>query len=237
VTEGTSRIDAFSDGVFAIAITLLVLEIRLPHAGAHGGLLAGLLALWPYYFAFTLSFFVILVSWMTHHDLMRLVRATNHPIQLANGCVLAYIAFLPFPTAVLASHLGGTDVATAVTFYCGTFVFGNIAFNLLFETMARSQLLRPSVDAGAIRARSSLSRPASSACSTVKNTITSNGPVPGSTGPGSTAPAAPAAGAPASTRAPSGSGSSSAPNPSGAPASPTRAPGLMPSFLGSGVPE
>jgi len=151
LTEGTSRIDAFSDGVFAIAITLLVLEIRLPHAGAHGSLLADLLALWPYYFAFTLSFFVILVSWMTHHDLMRMVRATNHPIQLANGCVLIYIAFLPFPTAVLASHLGGTDVATAVTFYCGTFVFGNIAFNLLFETMARSRLFRPEVGAEAIR--------------------------------------------------------------------------------------
>jgi uncharacterized membrane protein len=56
---------------------------------------------------------------MTHHDLMRMVRATNHPIQLANGCVLIYIAFLPFPTAVLASHLGEQDVATAVTFYCG----------------------------------------------------------------------------------------------------------------------
>jgi len=62
LTEGTTRIEAFSDGVFAIAITLLVLEIRLQHAGAEGSLLAGLLALWPYYFAFALSFFVIFVT-------------------------------------------------------------------------------------------------------------------------------------------------------------------------------
>ena len=151
MTEGTSRTEAFSDGVFAIAITLLILEIRPPHAAADGSLLTGLLALWPYYFAFTLSFFVILVSWMTHHDLMRMVRATNHSVQLANGCVLIYVTFLPFPTAVLASHLGGTDISMAVTFYCATFVFGNVAFNLLFETIARGQLFRPEVDAEAVR--------------------------------------------------------------------------------------
>ena len=151
MTEGISRTEAFSDGVFAIAITLLILEIRPPHAGADASLLTGLLALWPYYFAFALSFFVILVSWMTHHELMRLVRATNHPVQLANGCVLAYVIFIPFPTAVLATHLGGTEISTAVTFYCATFVFGNVAFNLLFETIARGQLFRPEVDADAVR--------------------------------------------------------------------------------------
>src|SRR5262245_61370591 len=151
LTEGTGRIDAFSDGVFAIAITLLVLDIRLPHEGADGSLLAGLLALWPYYFAFALSFFVILVSWITHYELMRLVRATNHAVQLANGCVLAYITSLPFSTSVLASHLGGTEISTAVTVYCATFVFGNIAFNLLFETIARGQLFLPEVEAGRIQ--------------------------------------------------------------------------------------
>ena len=60
--EGTGRIDAFSDGVFAIAITLLILEIRLQHAGVEGSLWTGLVALWPYYLAFALRFFVILVS-------------------------------------------------------------------------------------------------------------------------------------------------------------------------------
>jgi uncharacterized membrane protein len=144
---GTSRIEAFSDGVFAIAITLLILEIRLPHAGVEGGLWTGLVALWPSYLAFALSFFVILVTWIAHHDLMRLVPATTRPIQLANGFVLLYVTFIPFPTAVLAANLGGSEVSTAVAFYCGTFVIGGGAFNLLVATIARGQLFRPEVDA------------------------------------------------------------------------------------------
>jgi len=150
LTEGTSRIDAFSDGVFAIAITLLILEISVPHAGVEGSLWTGLVALWPSYLAFALSFFVILVTWVTHHDLMRLVRATTRPLQLANGCALLYVTFIPFPTAVLAANLGGSEVSTAVAFYCGTFVLGSGAFNLLVATIARGQLFRPEVDAQTI---------------------------------------------------------------------------------------
>ena len=147
LTQSTSRIEAFSDGVFAIAITLLILEIRLPHAGVEGSLWSGLVALWPSYLAFALSFFVILVTWITHHDLMRLIRTANRPVQLANGCTLLYVTFIPFPTAVLADYLGGPQASTAVALYCGTFVFGSGAFNLLAAMIARSQLLRPDVDA------------------------------------------------------------------------------------------
>ena len=147
MAEGTNRIEAFSDGVFAIAITLLVLEIRLQHVGVEGSLRASLVALWPYYLAFAFSFFVILVSWIVHHDLMRLVRATSRPVQLVNGCVLAYVTFIPFPTSVLAANLRGPEISTAVAFYCGTFVLGSGAFNLLLETIARGQLFRPEVDA------------------------------------------------------------------------------------------
>ena len=147
MTEGTTRIEAFSDGVFAIAITLLVLEIRLQHAGAHGSLLASLLALWPYYFAFALSFFVILVTWIAHHEVIRLVHVTTHPLLLANGFVLCYATFIPFPTAVLAANLAGPEITTAVTFYCGTFVIGSGAFNVLVATIARI----PGVDLEAVR--------------------------------------------------------------------------------------
>ena len=157
MTEGTARIEAFSDGVFAIAITLLVLEIRLPHEmghpheAAHGSLLDVLGGLWPSFFAFALSFFVILVFWISHHEILRLVRATNHPLMLANGLVLLYVTFIPFPTAVLASHLVGSEIVTAVTYYCATFVLGNVAFNMLFETIARWRLFHPEVDAERIR--------------------------------------------------------------------------------------
>ena len=123
MTEGTSRMDAFSDSVFAIAITLLILEIRLPHTAeephpAGESLRHVLLALWPSFFAFALSFFIILVSWITHHELIRLVRGTNNAVMLANGTVLAYVTFLPFSTTVLATHLGGPETPTAVAFYC-----------------------------------------------------------------------------------------------------------------------
>ena len=144
--EDTTRIEAFSDGVFAIAITLLILEVRLQHGGAEGDLSTALLALWPYYFAFALSFFVILVTWMAHRALFRLVRATSRSVQLANGCVLFYVTFIPFPTAVLAANIGGAEAQTAVAFYCGTFVVGSAAVNLLVEMIARGKLFRSDVD-------------------------------------------------------------------------------------------
>ena len=145
MTEGTDRVCAFSDGVFAIACTLLILEIRLPHAEG-GNLWPRLAALWPSYLAFALSFFVILVTWITHHDLMRLVRATDRPARLANGGALMYVTFIPFPTAVLAANLGGPEMRTAVAFYCGTFVFGSAAFNILVALLTRGQLFLPGTE-------------------------------------------------------------------------------------------
>ena len=153
MTEGTDRICAFSDGVFAIACTLLILDVRLPHGGVEGSLWTSLLALWPSYFAFALSFFVILVTWITHHDLVRLVRATDRPVRLANGLALLYVTFIPFPTAVLADHLGGAEMSTAVAFYCGTFVFGSAAFNLLVATLTRGRMFRPGVEAAVAQFR------------------------------------------------------------------------------------
>lgn len=145
MTEGTERVCAFSDGVFAIACTLLILEIRLPHDASGGTLSHQLLALWPSYVAFALSFFVILVTWITHHDLLRLVNGTNRSIQLTNGACLSYVTFIPFPTTVLAAHLGGPEMKTAVVFYCATFVYGSSAFNLLVYAISRSKCRRPEV--------------------------------------------------------------------------------------------
>ena len=85
MAEGTQRIEAFSDGVFAIAITLLVLEIKVPHADGPEALWHALAGLWPSYVAFLLSFFVILIMWINHHELMRMVRAASYPFLFANG--------------------------------------------------------------------------------------------------------------------------------------------------------
>ncbi len=150
MAEGTGRVEAFSDGVFAIAITLLVLEIRVPHASVEQGLWVGLVALWPSYLAFVLSFFVILIMWVNHHELMRLVRAIGYPFLFANGLVLLTVTFVPFPTAVLAEHLATAEASAAVAFYCGTFVVNSLAWGLLFSAIVRGRLFRPDVDAGTI---------------------------------------------------------------------------------------
>ncbi len=148
MAESTGRVEAFSDGVFAIAITLLILEIRVPEVGGHGaegGLGAALAALWPSYLAFAISFCVILIMWVNHHELMRLVRAVDYPFLFANGFVLLLVTFVPFPTAVLAQHLATREAAPAVAFYCGTFVVISLTWGWLFLTIVRRGLLRPDV--------------------------------------------------------------------------------------------
>ena len=149
MTENKSltRLEAFSDAVFAIAITLLILEINFPHGGVEGNLWDRLLALWPFFMAFALSFFVILVTWITHHDLIHLVRESSRSLQLANGFALLYVTFIPFATGVLAENLTDpSEVGTAVALYCGTFVVGSGAFNILVAIIINGQLLRKDVD-------------------------------------------------------------------------------------------
>jgi uncharacterized membrane protein len=146
MTEGTGRVDAFSDGVFAIAITLLVIEIRPPHLEADGSLWTGLAHLWPSYVAFALSFFVILIMWVNHHELMRMVRGMGYPFFFANGLVLASVTFVPFPTAVLAEHLATDQAGVAVAFYCGTFIVNSLTWGVLFRTIRRGKLFRADVD-------------------------------------------------------------------------------------------
>jgi uncharacterized membrane protein len=143
------RTEAFSDGVFAIALTLLILEIRPPalEAGADSGqFFAALLGLWPSFFAFFLSFFVVLVMWVNHHELFGMARGVDHPFLFANGFLLLMVTFVPFPTAVLARFLGTGAGSAAAAFYCGTFFVIAIAYNLLFFAIAyRRRLLRPEV--------------------------------------------------------------------------------------------
>jgi uncharacterized membrane protein len=149
MTESPTRVEAFSDGVFAIAITLLILEIRVPH-GDHD-LWAGLRALWPSYIAFLMSFGVILIMWVNHHELLRMVQGVSYPFLFANGLLLLTVTFVPFPTAVVAQNLATSEARPAVAFYCATFVANAICWNLLFATMVRGRLLRPEVTAETVR--------------------------------------------------------------------------------------
>jgi uncharacterized membrane protein len=143
-------VETFSDGVFAIAITLLILEIRPPHADGDHTLWSGLLALWPSFVAFALSFFVILIMWVSHHELMRLVRGVGYSFLFANGFLLLTVTFVPFPTAVLAEHLATPQARPAVAFYCATFVINSLAWSLLWWTIRRGDLLHPEVDGATV---------------------------------------------------------------------------------------
>jgi uncharacterized membrane protein len=150
----TGRVEAFSDGVFAIAITLLVLELKVPPANQitdPKALWTALLKLWPSFAAFLTSFVAILIMWMNHHGVFRMVRRVSGPFLVANGLLLLTVTFVPFPTAVLASHVLGPSSTTAAAFYCGTYVLVNIAYNALWDTATRGGLLRPGVPESHVR--------------------------------------------------------------------------------------
>ena len=128
----TLRIEAFSDAVFAIAITLLVLEIKVPHDGSSGGLSRALLHLWPSYLAFLTSFCTIGMMWINHHRLFTLIQTADETLIAINLVLLLFITWVPFPTAVLAAYLRRPEEWSAAVLYSGTFVMIAIIFNLLW---------------------------------------------------------------------------------------------------------
>ena len=151
----TSRVEAFSDGVFAIAITLLVLDLKVPRGlRAGASLTAALLAQWPSYFAFLTSFLTIGIMWLNHHRLYTLIRRSDHVLLLLNALLLLGVTIVPFPTALVAAYLGAPQESTAVAVYSGTFVVIAICFNGLWHYAAwRLRLLGPEVDGDAVRAQ------------------------------------------------------------------------------------
>jgi uncharacterized membrane protein len=144
----TSRIEAFSDGMFAIAITLLILEIKVPESST-GGLTKALLRQWPSYFAFLLSFIYIGVMWMNHHRMFTHIRRSNDTLLILNLLLLLGVTAVPFPTAVLAANLGTPDQRTAALFYNGVFIVIAIFFNVLWRYAVSCQLLDKSLESSA----------------------------------------------------------------------------------------
>ncbi|MBI1256163.1 MAG: DUF1211 domain-containing protein [Chloroflexi bacterium] len=139
----TARVEAFSDGVFAIAITLLVLDIRVPttEQADATGLLAQLLHLWPNFLAFVASFFFILVMWINHHRLFTVIRRSDNNLLLLNGLLLFGVILVPFPTALVAEYLQHPDEAIAVMVYTGWFLMIAIFFNMLWRYAAHNNRL------------------------------------------------------------------------------------------------
>ena len=141
----TGRLEAFSDGVFAVAITLLVFELKVPPIPPDGATSAALgkalLHLWPSYFALVTSFFTILIMWIHHHAILRNVHRTDSRLHFSNGCLLLLITFVPYPTSVLAAYLRTPAAKMAAAFYSGTFVLVALCFSFFMYGAFRPHLL------------------------------------------------------------------------------------------------
>jgi uncharacterized membrane protein len=144
----TKRVEAFSDAVFAIAITLLILEIKVPTQN-QGRLADLLLRQWPSYLAFITSFAYIGILWISHHRMFNHITKSTDALLALNLLLLLGVTVVPFPTAVLAEHLHGPDRRTAAILYNATFVFIAVAFNVLWRYAITHGLLDERASASA----------------------------------------------------------------------------------------
>ena len=135
----------FSDAVFAITVTLLVLEIKPPTDSTN--LLRGLAALWPSYLAYALTFLFIGQIWANHHVMFDHIRAVDRAVLLLNTLLLMIVAFLPFTTSVLAGALrSGHGRRTAAVFYGIAFAATALTFNAVWQHARRHRLLIETLD-------------------------------------------------------------------------------------------
>ena len=139
--------EAFSDGVFAVAITLLIFNIQIDKS-APGGLLDALLAAWPKYAAYVASFLTIGVMWINHHGLFERIARLDRALMFFNLLLLMAIVFLPFSTALLGSNiLVPRDANTAASFYAlNAFVIAVFFSAVWTYALTHPDLLAPDVD-------------------------------------------------------------------------------------------
>jgi uncharacterized membrane protein len=140
----TSRLEAFSDGVFAVAITLLVLQFTVPEVGS-GKLLAKVLGQWPQLVTYVATFLTVGVVWINHHTIFRNLRAADRTIQFINLVLLMTVVLLPYPTALLGRYLNsGQNGSVAAAFYAVVMTAMAISFQCLVAwALTHPTLLRP----------------------------------------------------------------------------------------------
>jgi uncharacterized membrane protein len=150
-----SRTEAFSDGVFAIAITLLIIEVRLPDSEP-GELAGDLVSLWPSYAAYVVSFIVIGIIWVNHHMIFQRITTVDRPLLFLNLLMLLTVAFLPFPTALLGEYIRhGDNAHIAAAVYGANMTLIGLTFLAMWTYLARvPALLEPGIGTdAALRAR------------------------------------------------------------------------------------
>ena len=149
------RIEAFSDAVFAIACTLVVIEIAVPHVEdvlRPGALWPALKAVWPSFVAYLIAFASLLIAWANHHRSLKMLVRSSGALLYANGFLLLTVTFMPFPTAVLAEYVNTPQANIAVGFYSAGCLAMNLGFNLFWLCILRPvRLLASSVSKAAER--------------------------------------------------------------------------------------
>ena len=130
----TRRLEAFSDGVFAIAITLLALNLQVPELDVvtPHALVAGLTAKWPTYLSFLLSFVTLLIAWVYYHRLLQGAKHAGTALLFANGVLLLVVSSVPFPTALLGAYLTSPADSVVAAIYAGYIGVLNLTYNLLW---------------------------------------------------------------------------------------------------------
>ncbi|MFN8374651.1 MAG: TMEM175 family protein [Anaerolineae bacterium] len=137
-----TRIEAFSDGVFAIIVTLLVLELKVPELQHHGDvseLARQLLALLPKFLSWLISFIIVAKFWLNHHHVLGLARHADYGMVWLNSIFLMFQSFVPFPTALLGEY---PDNPLAVSFFGGVMAFNTLVFIVLHHYVSR-RLVKP----------------------------------------------------------------------------------------------
>jgi uncharacterized membrane protein len=139
-TLTTQRLEALSDGVMAIAATLLVLEIGAVELHDDEGLFQAIVDLWPSFVAYIVSFTVIALIWVAHHSMFARVVSVDRPLVFLNLALLLGIGFIPWPTSVLADYIseGGTDAAVATALYSLTMTLIGIVFLGMWAHLVRN---------------------------------------------------------------------------------------------------
>ena len=146
------RVEAFADGIFAFAITLLVVDINVPPS-QFGNLWKGIADQWPAYLGFVTSFVTVGAIWMAHHAVFRRLSSANDVIMRLNLALLMSVAVLPFPTRLVAEAITSSRAErTAVIFYALSLILITALFAVLWQAILRSGLLKPTVTDGEIRA-------------------------------------------------------------------------------------
>lgn len=158
MSNDTARLETLCDGVWAIALTLLVLDLRVPTAEAAsqaGGLVLALLRLWPSYLGYAISFLILGIMWANHHSLFRLVARSDETFVYLNLLLLLFVALQPFPTALLADYLRDPqERATAVMVYGAVMTATALAYNAVWWHASRGhRLLRAGIAPELVRLR------------------------------------------------------------------------------------